>query len=286
MTTDTPFKERLHINNWWIKVFLSELVGTFTLVFITDGAIARTVLSGGKAGGALSANIGSALAVTVSIYITGGVSGGHINPAVTLSMCSLGRLRWLALPVYWIAQFIGAFLGAALVYGIYVDGINHIEGGHANRSLATAGIFATYPEPFVTIQAGVADQLVGTALLVGGIFAIFDKQNIKPAFGLEPIAVGLLLLVVNISYGYNAGAAVNPARDFSPRLFTAVVGYGDDIWLTASGDEFWWIPLFIPFIGGPIGAWLYYITIEVHHRPAEKENESLPLFQAHQTTIE
>ncbi|XP_789770.3 aquaporin-9 [Strongylocentrotus purpuratus] len=269
MARDTPFKERLHIGNWWMRVFLSELFGTFMLVFITDGAVARTVLSRGAAGGALSLNIGASLAVTVCIYMTGGVSGGHINPAVTLSMCSLGRLRWLALPVYWFAQFIGAFLGAAVVYGIYLDGINSFEGGPSNRSLATAVIFATYPngypESFLSVPGGVMDQLVGSALLVGGIFAIFDKHNIKPPAGLEPIAVGLLLLVVNIAYGYNAGAAVNPARDFSPRLFTACAGYGKDIWVTPSGDHFWWIPLFVPLVGGPIGGWVYYLTIEVHH---------------------
>ncbi|XP_071494488.1 aquaporin-9-like [Diadema antillarum] len=274
---------KLRLHSPLAKCFLAELLGTFLLVLIGDGAIAQVTLSklnGNATGSFLSINFGYALALTIAVYASGGVSGGHVNPAVSLGMCTLGRLRWVALPVYCVAQLVGAFFGATVVYGVYLDAINEVEGGSNNRTSLTAGIFATYPEPYLTLQTGFVDQVVGTALLVGGISAAFDKYNTKPPSGLEPALVGALLMAIGLSFGYNAGYAINPARDFSPRLFTAMIGYGDEVWLTPSGDQFWWIPVLGPLVGGPLGAWIYHLAVGAHHdvnKRLDSEDGNRPL---------
>uniref|UniRef100_A0A8C3S9F4 Aquaporin 9 n=1 Tax=Chelydra serpentina TaxID=8475 RepID=A0A8C3S9F4_CHESE len=155
-------------------------------------------------------------------------SGGHINPAVSLAMCATGRLKWTKLPFYILAQFLGAFVGAAAVFGIYYDAFMNYSGGEliVTGSNATAHIFATYPAPHLSLISGFADQVT---LLVLVVFAIFDTKNMGVPKGLEPIAIGLLILLLTCSLGMNSGCAMNPARDLSPRIFTAIAGWGFEV---------------------------------------------------------
>ncbi|KFQ43259.1 Aquaporin-9, partial [Nestor notabilis] len=158
-------------------------------------------------------------------------SGGHINPAVSLAMCVTGRLKWTKLPIYILAQLLGAFTGAAAVFGIYYDAFMEYSNGTLEviGPNATAHIFATYPAPYLSLINGFADQVMSTAVLLLAIFAIFDSRNNSVPKGLQPIAVGLLVIVLTCSLGMNSGCAMNPARDLGPRLFTAVAGWGMEV---------------------------------------------------------
>ncbi|XP_018108517.1 aquaporin-9 isoform X2 [Xenopus laevis] len=205
------------------------------------------------------------MAVTIAVYVAGGVSGGHINPAVSFAMCLTGRLKWAKFPFYVSAQFLGAIAGSAAVFGIYYDAIYNYTGGilTVDGPNATAYIFATYPMPYLSILGGFADQVTSTALLLIGVFAIFDNKNLGTPKGLEPIAVGLLILLLGLSLGMNSGCAMNPARDLGPRIFTAMAGWGMEVF--TSGNNWWWVPVVGPMVGAAIGAFIYVLCIEAHY---------------------
>ena len=194
---------------------LAELLGTFMLVLLGDGAVAeykmRIAISGVP--DVLSVAFGYGLALMVGILVSGGVSGGHLNPAVTLAMAALKKCKWSDLPVYWIGQYLGAFLAAAVIYGNYIDGMSNVLGG---KNMASAGIFATYPNEAASIATLVVDQALGTAVLLVIILAVTDERNMKVTSGLVPLLIGLGLAAIHISFAFNAGCAINPARDFSP----------------------------------------------------------------------
>ncbi len=130
---------------------------------------------------------------------------------------------------YSLAQIAGAFVASAVVFVTYREAIGAFDGGvrQVLGAQGTAGIWATYPQPFLsTFPGGFIDQVVGTALLVAGIFGITDSRNSPAPAGLAPVVVGLLVLLIGATFGFNAGYAINPARDFGPRLFTFVAGWG------------------------------------------------------------
>ena len=196
---------------------LAECLGTFMLVLLGDGAVAeykiRIVNSGVP--DVLSVAFGYGFALMVGILVSGGVSGGHLNPAVTLAMAGLRKCKWSDLPIYWAGQYLGAFLGAAVIYGTYADGINVVLGGK-NVNTQAAGIFATYPNEASSIATLIVDQALGTAVLLVIILAVTDERNMKVTSGLVPLLIGMGLAVIHISFAFNAGCAINPARDFSP----------------------------------------------------------------------
>ncbi|XP_022109637.1 aquaporin-3-like isoform X2 [Acanthaster planci] len=275
------FLDNLRLRNELVRQFFAELLGTFMLVLIGDGAIAQMQFFGGTALGAgfLNVNIGYAFGLMLGVYFTASVSGGHLNPAVSLAFCTLGKLRWIAFPVYMLAQFIGAFLAAVMVFAVYYDAIDKHD---HNRTVVggTAGIFATYPKAELSWGVGFVDQLLGTALLMAGIMAVTDNKNSKPPNGLEPIFVALTFFAVGISFGYNFGYGINPARDFGPRVFTAIAGYGSDVW-TLNGIQWWIIPTFVPFLGAPVGAWVYYLAIGMHcESPHRGQGDHAELLEA------
>ena len=158
---------------------------------------------------------GYGFALMIGILVSGGVSGGHLNPAVTLAMAVLRKCSWIQVPIYMLAQYLGAFLAAAVLYGIYADGIS-AAGGKVD---ATVGIFASYPHGGDWTPSSVTlafDQILGTALLLIIILAVTDAKNMNVSSGLVPLLIGLGLAAIHNSFGLNAGSAINPARDFSP----------------------------------------------------------------------
>jgi MIP family channel proteins len=190
-----------------------------------------------------------------------GVSGAHLNPAVTLAAAVHRQFPWRKVAPYMAAQTVGAFLAAAVVNLVYREAFNAFDGGvrHVTGPLATAGIFATYPQPFLSaFPGGFIDQVVGTAILVGVILGITDKRHAVPA-GLGPVIVGLLVLGIGASFGFNSGYAINPARDLGPRLFTYVAGWGSDVF--RAGNSWWWVPIVGPLVGGVLGGWLYDLFV-------------------------
>ncbi|XP_034152498.1 aquaporin-3-like isoform X2 [Esox lucius] len=203
---------------------------TITFTMFGCGAVAQLVLSRGSHGSFLSVNFAFGLAATLGILVCGQVSGGHLNPAVTFALCLLGRERWRKFLVYFAAQTVGAFLGSAIIFGLYYGALwNHAGELLVEGENATAGIFATYPGSHLTLVNGFFDQMIGTTALIGCILAIVDPYNNPIPQGLEAFTVGFVVLVIGQSMGFNSGYAVNPARDLGPRLFTAIAGWGGEV---------------------------------------------------------
>ncbi|XP_025066323.1 aquaporin-9 isoform X2 [Alligator sinensis] len=268
------FKEKFALKNSLIKEALSEFLGTFVLIALGCGSVAQTVLSHGAMGESITIYVGFAVAVTIAIYVSGGVSGGHINPAVSLAMCVTGRLKWIKLPVYILAQHLGAFIGAVAVFSVNYDALMQYSDGELTVTgpNATAHIFATYPAPHLSLINGFVEQVMSTAFLLLGVFAIFDTKNIGVPKGLEPIAVGLLILALTCSLAMNSGCAMNPARDLGPRLFTLIAGWGTEVF--TAGNNWWWVPIVAPMMGGVIGALIYVLFIEIHHLDTQPEQDT------------
>ncbi|KAM4740907.1 aquaporin-7 [Anableps anableps] len=265
------------------RVGLAEFLSTYVMMALGLGSVAQVVTGQGVFGQFLSINVGFGLAVAMGVHVGGNVSGAHMNAAVSLTMCVFGRLPWKRLPLYVFVQLFGSFLAAATVYGIYYEAIHNYCGGNltVTGERATAGIFATYPAPYLSLFGGFVDQVFGTAMLLLCLMALSDQKNKPAAKGTEPILVGLLVVLIGISFGSNSGYAINPTRDFGPRIFTAIAGWGLDVF--RSGNGWWWVPLVATSIGGVLGAGVYKAFVEMHHPPLSGqegdpiEEESLPL---------
>lgn len=231
---------------------LAEFLGTFVMFAFGAAVVAQKVLSRGDNGSYLAINLAWGLAVTMGIYVAGGVTGAHLNPAVTLALAVRRKFPWRKLLPYAAAQVAGAFVAAAAVLLVYREALNAYDGGL--RTLETAGIFATYPQSYLSHLGALIDQIFGTAMLLLVISAIGDQRN-NPTGNLGPLMVGLLVVVIGMCFGLNAGYAINPARDFGPRLLTAIAGWGGQVF--TANNYYFWIPIVGPFIGGPLGVIAY-----------------------------
>jgi len=240
------------------RELMAEFLGTFILIVFGVASVAQVVLSRNTAGTYLSINIAWGLAVTMGSYVSAGVTGAHLNPAVTLALAAHRRFPWSKVLPYSTAQIAGAFVASAVVFVTYHEALGAFDGGvrQVLGAQGTAGIWATYPQPFLSVfPGGVVDQVVGTALLVGVIFGITDSRNSPAPAGLAPVAVGLLVVLIGATFGFNSGYAINPARDFGPRLFTSLAGWGGEVF--RAGNSWWWVPVVAPCVGGVIGGWAY-----------------------------
>ena len=228
---------------------LAEFLGTFVILAFGAGVVAMAVAALPGSGRAESPTTiflaagdwlliawGWGLAVTFAIYVAGGVSGAHLNPAVTLAFAVRRKFPWAKVVPYWVAQVLGAFAGAALVFLVYHDAINAFDaasqppkvGGHTE---ATFSIFATFPAPYFHggIWGPLIDQIVGTAFLVMFVVAVVDLRNTAVGSNLGPFVIGLAVAAIGMSYGANAGYAINPASDVGPRVLTWLAGERGDI---------------------------------------------------------
>lgn len=248
-----------------IRELAAECLGTFVLIAFGVGVVAQTVLSASANGSYLGINLGWGIGVTLGVLVAGGVSGAHLNPAVTIALAAHRGVPWSKVAPYAVAQTLGAFLAAAVVFLTYREAFAAFDGGLRQIAGAqgTAGIFATYPQPFLSIAGGLIDQIVGTALLVIGVFAIGDAKNVAAPGWLGPILVGLLVVGIGVAFGFNSGYAINPARDFGPRLFTAVGGWGGGVF--AAGGGWWWVPIVGPVMGAVAGGAVYDACITRLH---------------------
>jgi MIP family channel proteins len=240
------------------RELMAEFFGTFVLIVFGVGVVAQVVLSKQTAGGYVSINIAWGLAVAMGCYVAAGVTGAHLNPAVTIALATHRSFPWKKVIPYSAAQVSGAFVASAVVFVTYHDAFTAFDGGvrQVIGPLGTGGIFATYPQPFLSVlPGGFIDQVVGTALLVACILGITDSRNSPAPAGLVPVIVGLLVVLIGATFGFNAGYAINPARDFGPRLFTAVAGWGSGVF--AAGGHWWWVPIVAPPVGGVAGATAY-----------------------------
>lgn len=255
-----------------VREALAEFLGTFVLVVFGSAVVAQVVLSGGSHGSYLSINLGWGLAVTMGVYVAGGVSGAHLNPAVTLAVAVHRGFPWKKVAPFVVGQVAGAFAGAALTFVTYREAMDRFDDGvrRVMGEKATAGIFATYPQPYLSITGGLVDQIVGTALLILVIFALGDAKNLAPEPRSGPVVVGALVVLIGMCFGYNAGYAINPARDLGPRLFTALAGWGTDVF--RAGPRWWWVPIVGPLLGGVLGGFVYDAFVRRHHPRASPDH--------------
>ncbi|RVE67229.1 hypothetical protein OJAV_G00115380 [Oryzias javanicus] len=265
---------RFRIQNQLVRECLAESLGVYVLILFGCGSAAQVTTSEERSGQYLSINLGFALGVTFGVFVSRGVSGAHLNPAVSLSLCVLGRHPWLKLPFYVVFQLLGAFLAAATVALQYHDAIRSYAGGRLTVTgpRATAGIFSTYPADYLSLWGGVVDQVIGTAALLLCLLALGDQRNTSIPDGLQPVLVGSLVLVIGVSMGSNCGYPLNPARDLGPRLFTYIAGGGADVF--RAGGGWWWVPIVGPCAGALLGTLVYQLMVEVHHPPLPPESQA------------
>ncbi|KAL4617454.1 aquaporin-3-like [Arapaima gigas] len=272
----------VQVRHLLMRQALAECLGTLILVMFGCGSVAQLVLSGGSHGLFLTVNFAFGFAAMLGILVCGQVSGGHLNPTVTLALCILGREPWRKFPVFFLSQTLGAFLGSGIVFGMYYDALREYSQGvfRVSGENATASIFATYPSKHLSMVNGFFDQMIGTAALIVCILAIVDPYNNPIPRGLEAFTVGFAVLVIGLSMGFNSGYAVNPARDLGPRLFTAISGWGTEVF---TSDSYWFlIPIFAPFLGTIVGVLVYQLMVGFHvegeaRRKAEQAAESVNL---------
>jgi glycerol uptake facilitator protein len=256
--------------------YLSEFFGTFVLIAFGVGCVAvavagltqsgRTSVVFNAAGDWLLITFGWAMAVTMAIYVAGGISGAHINPAVTLAFALRRGFPWKKVPGYIIAQVLGAMAGAALVYWTYFQAIDSYEA--ANNITRSGGsdvtIFVTGPAKYFHTYAGpFLSEAIGTAFLVIFVFAVIDLMNVPPKANLAPLIIGLAVFAIGTSFGTDSGYAINPARDFGPRVITYFEGWGKAAFPGVENNlsHYWWVPIVGPFTGAIIGAILYDLFI-------------------------
>jgi glycerol uptake facilitator protein len=202
------------------------------------------------------------LAVTIAIYTTASVSGCHANPAVTLALAIYRKFSWKKVVPYCIAQTVGGFVGAAIVYVLFspvIDQFNNLH--HVTRAAGgAAGVFFTHPGLAITPMHAFSDQIILTAFLIFGIFAVTEQYNEQaPGANFGAVIIGLIVAVIGASMGYLEAWAINPARDFGPRLFCFFTGWGSSA--LPSPDNYWWIPIVAPLIGGVVGGLAYQVLI-------------------------
>jgi glycerol uptake facilitator protein len=236
---------------------IAEFLGTMVLLMLGNGVVAMVVLFGTGApgevvnGGFTNITLAWGLAVTFGVYLAGRISGAHLNPAVTLTLAVFKGFSWAKVVPYTLAQTAGALAGASLVFFNYHEAILR----HDPTLEKSAGIFTTFPALPNIPAAGFFDQVIGTALLLLLIFAISDDHNQPLKGNVGPLVTGLIVVVIGMSFGSLHGYAINPARDFGPRLLTVFAGFKHN-GLT-DGTNQWWVPIAGPLAGGLIGggAW-------------------------------
>lgn len=276
MTVKMGVKTGWRARSIWSEL-LAEFLGTFVLLAFGAGSVAvavvgltesgRTAMIFAGAGGWLLITWGWAMGVVMAVYVAGGVTGAHINPAVTFAFALKGDFQWRKVLPYWGAQVAGAFAGAAAVYADYVPAINMWNVAHRTLSRAAPGgmttfsIFATFPARYYgqNMLGPLFDQILGTFLLLLCVMAIIDSMNVGVKSSLAPFMVGMAVAAIGMSFGTGAGYAINPARDFGPRLFCWLAGWGANAF--PGPHDYWWVPIIGPLIGAPLGVALYKLFI-------------------------
>ena len=242
-----------------MQAYLAEFIGTMILIILGDGVVAGVLLKNSKAenSGWIVITLGWGMAVMVAVYCVGQFSGAHINPAVTIGLAATGQFDWLMVPGYVIAQLLGAFVGAVIVWLAYLP-----HWGPTEDAGLKLGVFSTAPAYRAT-GPNLITEIIGTAILLFGVLGISANAGAIPGdlsaaigTGLNPLLVGLLVLGIGLSLGGPTGYAINPARDLGPRIAHAILpiaGKGSSDW------EYSWIPVVAPIIGGIIGAGLFVL---------------------------
>ncbi|CDO69991.1 hypothetical protein BN946_scf184973.g1 [Trametes cinnabarina] len=280
-----------------IKEPVAEFFGVMILIIFGTGVDCQVILSRNTKvaavpfGDYLSLNFGWAVGTALGVWVSGGISGGHINPAVTIALATFRDFPWRKVPVYIFAQVMGGLCGAGIIYANYIHVIDIVEGGRHIRTVpGTAGLFSTYAADYMTSVSCWFDEFLGTAVLLIVVCAITDVRNGPPPPGLVPLVLFIMILGIGAALGMQTGYAINPARDLGPRLLTAMVGYGGAVF--SFRHQYWlWCPIIAPIVGGLVGTFLYDLffftgnesllnrpnaTARAHHERA-RNTEGVPI---------
>src|SRR5688572_4927502 len=246
--------ERLK-NSGLVGEMAAEFAGTLILILFGCGVVAQVVTTG--VGDVQSIHWAWGLGVVFGVYVAGRISGAHLNPAVTIALAVFKGFPWRKVGPYSLAQFLGAFFAALIVRWNYTEALATFDPGNTQQS---QGVFSTLPNTSLGVSEWGAfrDQIIGTAILLFLILAVTDILATPPQANLAPFIIGLIVVAIGMAWGADAGYAINPARDFGPRLASFFTGYGE-AFRDTTGYPYWWIPIVAPIIGGLIGAGLYQV---------------------------
>ena len=269
------------------KWFVGELFGTFLLVFFGCGSVCAAVLTEAQVG-VFQVAIVWGLGIATAIYLTGALSGAHLNPAVTISMAAWTGFPKVRVAPYIAAQMMGAFLGAAVLYFVFGDALRSFEqasgiarGGPGSE--ATAMIFGEYfPNPGgkpldaagrlrMSAAAAFGAEVIGTAILLLVIFCATDERNKARPQVLTAVTIGLTVTLLISLLGPLTMACFNPARDLGPRLFSSLAGWGA-VPFQVNGHGWLTVYVLAPLVGGLLGGGLYRISFESAYRDGDSEN--------------
>jgi glycerol uptake facilitator protein len=247
---------------------MAEFLGTALLIFFGTGCVAALKVAGASFG-LWEISIIWGIGVSMAIYLSAGISGAHLNPAVSIALCIFADFDKRKLPFYIIAQVAGAFCSAALVYTLYSNLFFDYEQTHhmirgTQASLELASVFSTYPHPLLGTAQAFLVEMVITAILMGVIMALTDDNNGLPRGPLAPLLIGLLIAVIGSAMGPLTGFAMNPARDFGPKLMTFFAGWGEMAFTGGRDIPYFLIPIFAPIVGACLGAAAYRGLIARH----------------------
>jgi glycerol uptake facilitator protein len=260
---------------------MGEFLGTALLITIGEGVVAAVMLMG-KAPDRMSITTAWGLGVALGVFVSGRLSGGHLNPAVTMALAARGEFPPSRVLPYWTAQLAGAFVGAILVYVDYAEAFRAFEASEGivrgtmeggmlvGPAAGGAGVFATYPAFDVTWR-NVFSEVLATAVLLMGVRALTDRKNAAPGGYVEPLALGALVWAIGLSLGAPTGYAINPARDFAPRVASSLLGWGPSVFV--SHGYYFWVPIVGPLLGGLLGTYLYDFAI---HRALPPKDAPTP----------
>ena len=284
--TPTPHPPRALLPRWLV----GEFFGTFLLVFFGCGSVCAAVLTGAQTG-IFQVAIVWGLGIATAIYLTGSLSGAHLNPAVTLAMAVWGNFPARRIVPYIAVQMVGAFVGAAVLYVIFSGALHVFE--HKNAivrgapgSELSAKVFGEFfPPPsaktpsdappsarlpeaaiddLVTPTSAFAIEVIGTAVLLLVIFCCVDEQNTNRPQILTAATIGLTVTLLISLLGPLTMACFNPARDLGPRLFSAVAGWGS-VPFTANGNGWWTVYIIAPILGGQVGGAIYRVFFKASY---------------------
>lgn len=261
---------------------IAEFLGTATIIFFGAGCVAAMKVAGASFG-LWEISIVWGLAVAMAVYLTAGISGAHLNPAVSVALWLFANFEGRKVLPYTIAQLAGAFCSAALVYGLYhnlfldYEQTHHMVRGSV-KSLDLAGIFSTYPNPHISVGQAFLVEMVITAIMMALIMALTDDGNGLPRGPMAPLLIGFLIAIIGAAMGPLTGFALNPARDFGPKLFAWVAGWGNVAFTGARDIPYFLVPIFGPLIGASLGAFGYRALIanNLPGKVVEKQEKSAP----------
>jgi len=213
---------------------LAEFLGTLLFVLFGLGGVCQVALSssaavspGGSKRDYLFNYFGWGVGICMGVWVSGGISGAHLNPAITLAFAILRRFSWIKAATYWLSQLLGGFVGAAIVYGNYRQAIDLAR---SSSGLDPTSFFVTSPASYISPGSAFLSEFLCAALFVLAVFSVTDSDNCAPPAGLVPFALGLVYIGIDACFGLNTGGSINPIRDLAPRLLLSAIGYRSEVW--------------------------------------------------------